>query len=93
MKSYSPDGPGGSWGRSWEHFGTRRSPRWVPGMPGAKKVMKRSSILRSFPSLGGTPKSYIVTFSNVCNVFWNTFPTAVFEGLRTAFLKDFGVIF
>ena len=66
-------GPGGSWGRFRDHFGSRGCPRGVPGTPGAEKVTKSSLDPRLFPKLWGTKH-----FRHVCD-----FSGSFFGGRRS----------
>ena len=65
----------------------------VPGTPGAEKVTKSSSFPRSFLFLWPPKITHFRFFFDFRVVFWGYFLEAVLEGLRAAFLKDFGVIF
>ena len=63
-------GPGGSWGRSGDHFGPRGCPRGVPGTPGAEKVMKSLSFPRLFPIFRVPQNHTFAFFFDSCSVFW-----------------------
>ena len=71
-------GPWGSWGRFWDHFGSRGCPRGVPGTPGAEKVTKSSPILRCFLVFWAPPNHTFSVFFRFLrclfgDIFWERF--------------------
>ena len=80
-----PDG--GSWGRSWDHFGFQGRPRGVPGTPGDEKVSKMD--LRT-PPQGPSWEAKWRLFVNLVGLFSYRFFDYGFRGLQVQFEVDLG---
>ena len=90
MKIDARGGPGGSWGRSWDHF----FPKGVPGTPGDEKVSKKCRKLTSRPPPQGPGwETKFGLFVDFVRLFSNCFLSVVFEGLRVRFYVDLGRFF
>ena len=75
-------GPGGSWGRSWRHFGLQGCPRGARSRKNDQNSV-RTPFVRPF---WGTQKWQLFHFMLIFWVFFcRCFLKALFEGLRTPF--------
>ena len=75
-------GPGGSWGRSWDHFGPQGRPRGVPGTPGDEKESKTDL---ATPPPGTSWEAKFVLFVDFVSLFPVVFLSVVLEGLQVQF--------